>query len=77
MPTAIPTMKEKDVNLEIIPGNVPIVEIDKLNVYSKGAHILKNVLLRSYSLKTFSLSKRSFIASHSLSAFCQPGLVTQ
>jgi phosphate transport system ATP-binding protein len=36
-------MKEKEVRVESIPASVPIVEIDKLNVYSKGAHILNNV----------------------------------
>ena len=43
MPSTIETMQEKDVKVESISADVPIVEIDKLNVYSKGAHILKNV----------------------------------
>ncbi|MFT4152194.1 phosphate ABC transporter ATP-binding protein [Parafilimonas sp.] len=43
MLTEIETMKEKNVNARIVPGSVPVVEINKLNVYSKGHHILKNV----------------------------------
>ena len=43
MPSTFETMQEKDIKVESIPGNVPIIEIDKLNVYSKGSHILKNV----------------------------------
>jgi phosphate transport system ATP-binding protein len=43
MPSTIETMQDKDVKVESISASVPIVEIDKLNVYSKGAHILKNV----------------------------------
>ena len=43
MPSTIATMHNTDVKVESIPGQVPIVEIDKLNVYSKDAHILKNV----------------------------------
>ena len=43
MPSAINTMKEQKVTLAAIPGSVPVVEIDKLNVYSKGTHILKNI----------------------------------
>jgi len=43
MPSTTQIMQEKNVNLEVVRGNVPVVEIDKLNVYSKGAHILKNV----------------------------------
>src|SRR4051812_31609206 len=43
MPTTIDTMQENDVKVEVIHANVPVVEIDKLNVYSKGAHLLKNV----------------------------------
>ena len=43
MPSTIATMQNNNVKVESIPGHVPIVEIDKLNVYSKGAHLLKNV----------------------------------
>jgi phosphate transport system ATP-binding protein len=43
MPSTIETMQDKDVKVESISANVPIVEIDKLNVYSKGTPILKNV----------------------------------
>ena len=43
MPSTIETMQDKEVKVESISADVPIVEIDKLNVYSKGAHILKNV----------------------------------
>ena len=43
MPSTIETMKEKNIMVESIPANVPVVEIDKLNVYSKGHQILKNV----------------------------------
>src|SRR6188474_1638537 len=42
LPT-IEIMKEKEAKVEAISANVPVVEIDKLNVYSKGQHILKNV----------------------------------
>src|SRR6478735_2066231 len=43
MPSTIETMQEKNIMVESIPANVPVVEIDKLNVYSKGHQILKNV----------------------------------
>src|SRR6516225_1129392 len=43
MPSTIETMQEKNLNVEVVHANVPIVEIDKLNVYSKGTHILKNI----------------------------------
>ena len=43
MQSTIETMQEKDIKVESIPGHVPIIEIDKLNVHSKGSHILKNV----------------------------------
>jgi phosphate transport system ATP-binding protein len=43
MPSTIETMQEKNVNVEVVHANIPIVEIDKLNVYSKGSHILKDV----------------------------------
>lgn len=43
MPPTIETMQQENVNLEVIHGDVPVVEINKLNVYSKGHHILKNV----------------------------------
>src|SRR6476469_8958098 len=43
MPSTINTMTEQQIKLEAIPGSVPVVEIDKLNVYSKGSHILKNI----------------------------------
>jgi phosphate transport system ATP-binding protein len=42
MPPITQTMEEK-VNVEVVHANTPIIEIDKLNVYSKGSHILKNV----------------------------------
>jgi len=43
MPSTIETMQEKNLNVEVVHATVPIVEIDKLNVYSKGTHILKNI----------------------------------
>ena len=43
MPSTIETMPDKLSKVESISASIPIVEIDKLNVYSKGAHILKNV----------------------------------
>jgi phosphate transport system ATP-binding protein len=41
MPSTFEAIQEKEV--KVIPANVPIVEIDNLNVYSKGAHLIKNV----------------------------------
>ncbi len=43
MPPTVETMQEKNIKVESISANVPVVEIDNLNVYSKGQHILKNV----------------------------------
>lgn len=43
MPSTIQTMQDNNIKVESITGNVPIIEIDKLNVYSKKAHLLKNV----------------------------------
>ena len=43
MPSTIETMQENNIRVESISANVPIVEIEKLNVYSKGAHLIKNV----------------------------------
>ncbi|MBS1729906.1 MAG: phosphate ABC transporter ATP-binding protein [Bacteroidetes bacterium] len=43
MPSTIELKQETEVKVESIPAHVPIVKIDKLNVYSKGTHILKDV----------------------------------
>ncbi len=43
MPSTIETMQESNIKVESISANVPIIEIDKLNVYSKGSHLLKNI----------------------------------
>jgi len=43
MLSTVETRKETNVNFEVIHGGNPVVEIDKLNVYSKGQHILKDI----------------------------------
>ncbi len=43
MPSTLVNMQQKNITVESIAATVPVVEIDKLNVYSKGSHILKNV----------------------------------
>jgi len=43
MLSTIETIQNTQTKVELIPADVPIIEIDKLNVYSKGSHILKNV----------------------------------
>lgn len=43
MSTVTGTLHERKIQVESIHYDVPIIEIDKLNVYSKGAHLIKNV----------------------------------
>ena len=43
MLSAIETLEEKKVNIQVVHASVPIIEIDKLNVYSKGSHLIKNI----------------------------------
>jgi phosphate transport system ATP-binding protein len=43
MPSTLIEMQEKNITVESITATVPVVEIDKLNVYSKGTHILKSI----------------------------------
>ncbi|MBV9963169.1 MAG: phosphate ABC transporter ATP-binding protein [Parafilimonas sp.] len=43
MPTIETIQDTQTIKVEAMPEKTPVVEIDKLNVYSKGQHILKNV----------------------------------
>lgn len=43
MPSTLVNMQQRIIEVESITATVPVVEIDKLNVYSKGTHILKNI----------------------------------
>lgn len=43
MSTQIETLPKNNLTSTVVRNNVPVVEIDKVNVYSKGHHILKNV----------------------------------
>ncbi len=43
MPSTLINMQQRNIAVESIIATVPVVEIDKLNVYSKGSHIFKNI----------------------------------
>ena len=43
MSAQIETLPKINLTTTVMHNNVPVVEIDKVNVYSKGQHILKNV----------------------------------